>query len=152
MGKSGCDCKRNKIKGKEKKRKSYKPSRPVLLFFVRANCYYRIYLQNFISGALMLVRNVKLKVSLKKFWLHGFMWLPLIRAVKILQLTISASIQHDFLSSCCFSYCLLPHCYLSGAPSLSVSLFLSITVFHSLPPVLRVHLSAPYKHTHAAPL
>lgn len=113
-----------------KKRKSYKPARPVLLFFVRANCYYRIFLQNFISGALTLVRNVKLKVSLKMFWLHGVMWLPLVRYYNwLFLLPYNMIVFLPVVSPTVYSPDViylepLPCLFLSSSPSLCFILFL----------------------------
>lgn len=136
----------------------------VLLFFARDKCYYRIFLQNFIGGALMLVRNVKLKVSWRMFWLHGFMWLILIKAVILLKplnhhsspsfslCLVSALIQHVFFSLLstvfllmCLSFCLLASAavslpvFFTSCPSLCFILFILLFLLSGC-------LSSTYRH------
>ncbi len=118
----------------------------------------------------MLVRDVKLKVSWRMFWLQGFMWLILIKAVMILLRLFHSLCLCYYLSwalstlitiifylcfyTVCMSFfptsfwlCLSSHLSLFPSTSLSLPGF-TLTLFHSPPPVVfAVCLSSTCRHT-----
>lgn len=95
--KNGCNSKSNKVQ-EQRGENTIKKKRNT-----RDNCFHCTFLYNFISAALMLVGNVKLKVSRRMFWLQGFMWVILIKALVILPrlfhpLCVMICLEHPPLS------------------------------------------------------
>lgn len=159
-GKSGCNSKCNRA---EEKSRVY--STGVIVFLKRRMLLSYILTELNRSGALMLVRDVKLKVSWRMFWLQGFMWLILIKAVMIL-LKLFHSLCLCYYPSwalstliaiifylCFYTARLFSHFFLS----VSFFSFVSLSIYSPLQPdprlsslplvVFTVCLSSTYRHT-----